>query len=274
MKEQVLESCKRMLAPAVRLLLRAGIGWNEFAEIGKQLFVDIARKDYGLQGRPTNSARVAMMTGLSRREVARVKQVLIGEVPSTAATGKSRISQVLSGWHLDPDFLDSAGRPAALRQDGETHSLSALLDRYGGDMPHGALIKELIQLGLIKESERGFTVQARDYIRTPADADMLRQGGQAIHDHATTVVHNVGANRSSQPRFERMATQIAIDPSDAAAFEEYLAEKGQAFLEEMDLWLANRKLAAGHVPNQRKAVRTGVGMYLIYDETQGTQENE
>jgi hypothetical protein len=273
MKEQVLESCKRMLAPAIRLFLRAGIGWTEFAEIGKQLFVDVARKDYGLQGRPTNSARVALMTGLSRREVARVRQVLTGEAPSPAATHRNRISQVLSGWHLDPDFLDAAGRPAALPMDGETTSVSALLDRYGGDMPRGVLVKELSKLGLIRETEQGYTVQARDYIRTPADADMLRQGGQAIHDHATTVVHNIAADRSSPPRFERMATHIEVDPNDAAAFADFLTEKGQAFLEEMDRWLASRKAATGHAPAKRKAIRTGVGMYLIHDETQGTQDN-
>lgn len=272
-KDQILKTCRLMLVPAVRMLLRAGIGWSEFAEIGKQVFVDVARTDYGLQGRPTNSARVALMTGLSRREVARIKRTLIGEAP-TFVESRSRISQVLSGWHLDPEFLDAAGHPAVLPEQGSSGSLFSLIDRFGGDIPRGALIKELLQLELISVDESGYKVKARDYIRSASDADMLRQGGQAIHDHATTIVHNVNVNRSEAPRFERMATQLDVDPEDAELFEQLLADKGQNFLEEMDRWLSERKAARGNVSENRKAVRAGVGMYLIYDEAQGTQHNE
>lgn len=273
MKDHVLNTCKLMLAPAVRLLLRAGIGWKEFAEISKQVFVEVSRQDYGLQGRPTNSARVALMTGLSRREVGRIRKVLTG-ADSAPVPRPSRISEVLSAWHVDPGFLDSNGKPRVLSEDGDDGSLNALLDRYGGDTPRGALIKELLQLGLISQSAAGYTVEARDYIRSASDPDMLRQGGQAIHDHAATIVHNVAADRAGPARFERMATRIEIDPEDAADFESLLAQRGQDFLEEMDQWLAERKQTRSGAPINRKAVRTGVGMYLIYDETQGTQYND
>jgi hypothetical protein len=273
MKDHVLNTCKLMLAPAVRLLLRAGIGWKEFAEISRQVFVDVARQDYGLQGRPTNSARVALMTGLSRREVGRIRKVLTGgDAPPVPRP--SRISAVLTGWHVDPDFLDSDGMPLVLPEHGHESSLNALLDRYGGDTPRGALSKELLQLGLISETEGGYKVEARDYIRSASDPDMLRQGGQAIHDHAATVVHNVAADRSGPVRFERMATQLEIDPEDAGDFAVLLAERGQAFLEEMDQWLAQRRQARPGASVIRKPVRTGVGMYLIYDETEGTQDND
>jgi hypothetical protein len=272
-KDQILKTCKLMLAPAVRMLLRAGIGFNEFAEIGRQVFVDVARRDYGLQGRPTNSARVALMTGLSRREVARLKKVLAGG-ENEIRSGSSRLSQVLSGWHLDPEFLDAGGKPRVLAEDGGSGSLSALLDRYGGDIPRGALIKELLQLGLMAVERDGYRVKVRDYIRAPSDPDMLRQGGRAIHDHATTVVHNLAADAKNLPRFERMATQTDVDRETAEAFHGVLTEKGQAFLEEMDSWLAKRKSAQGDVSETRKRVRAGVGMYLIYDEAQGIEDNE
>ena len=44
-------------------LLKHGITWNEFGEISKEAYVKAARDDYGIQGRPTNNSRVAMMTG-------------------------------------------------------------------------------------------------------------------------------------------------------------------------------------------------------------------
>ena len=86
LKDPILNACRHALRPIVRVLLRNGVTWSEFADLGKELFVDVARSDYGIQGRPTNTARVALMTGLSRREVTRVKGALAGEQPRGEAT--------------------------------------------------------------------------------------------------------------------------------------------------------------------------------------------
>jgi hypothetical protein len=56
--------------PVVRFLLKHGVIWDEFGEMPKAAYVTVARDDHGIQGRPTNNSRVAMLTGLSRREVA------------------------------------------------------------------------------------------------------------------------------------------------------------------------------------------------------------
>ncbi|MFQ5549243.1 MAG: DUF6502 family protein, partial [Woeseia sp.] len=65
-QRQILDALLVAIRPLARALLRVGIGYREFAEISKAAFVDIATKDYGLRGRPTNISRVAVMTGLTR----------------------------------------------------------------------------------------------------------------------------------------------------------------------------------------------------------------
>jgi len=188
------------------VLLRNGVTWGEFAEIGKEVFVDVARADYGVQGRPTNTARVALMTGLSRHEVTRVKNVLTG-ASSRDEPAPNRISQILSAWHTDSDFLEVGGSPRVLPAVGEGASVATLLRRYAGNIPHGAVMKELEQLGLVEQAATGFRVKARQYIRSAADPDLMRQAGVALHDHGTTIAHNLDANRAEPARFERMATQ-------------------------------------------------------------------
>ena len=64
-KQSVLDAFLLMLRPVVRILLRYGIGYREFAEVTKTAFVDVASADFGIRGRPTNISRVAVMTGLS-----------------------------------------------------------------------------------------------------------------------------------------------------------------------------------------------------------------
>jgi len=263
-QQHVLDACRHLLMPIARLLIRSGIGWAEFASVAKQVLVDVARQDHGLQGRPTNTARVALMTGLSRREVTRVRQLLNGTC-RTVSPPSSRISQVLTGWHSDPDFQTADGKPAELPVEGDRVSLTALLNRYGGDTPHGALLKELKSLGLIVPGNTGFHVTAREYIRSVSDPDLLRQAGIALHDHAATIVHNVQAERKGPARFERMATREHLHPDDARAFRKLLNDRAQAFLEEMDEWLARRSVLGRSNPD-RKPTRAGVGVYLIHDE--------
>ena len=62
-----------LLLPIARILLRCGVGYTEFADLAKRAFVEAASADYGVRNRPTNIARVAVMTGLSRKEVSRIR---------------------------------------------------------------------------------------------------------------------------------------------------------------------------------------------------------
>lgn len=264
-KQQVLAACRHLLVPVVRLLLRSGVTWAEFAELSKELFVDVARHDHGIQGRPTNNSRVAMITGLSRREVTRVRDVLVGEVPAPEPAA-SRVAQVLSGWHVDPEFLDAAGQPLVLPANGATRSAEALLKRYAGDLPHGAFLKELQQLGVVEKTGDEFRVLARDYLRSAADPDIVRQLGVALHDHATTLTHNVNGERTEPARFEAMATTPRLAPRYVRAFADFAAQRGQAFLEEIDAWLVRHELKANTTDAaDAGGIRMGLGVYLIQE---------
>jgi hypothetical protein len=263
-KTALLKACRHLLVPIVRLLQRAGISWADFAELSKEVFVDVAGRDYGLQGRPSNVSRVAMITGLSRREVTRVRKILAGSEQGKPAAGGA-IAQVLSGWHLDPDFVDSAGRPKSLPADGEGVSLGSLLRRYAGDTPHRAVIKELSKLELIEERGGRYEVRAREYIRSPLDPDMLRQVGVALHDHGMTLAHNVNPDRREAARFEGMATHPRVAAQHVKAFHVFMEEHGQAFLEEVDGWLSRHQVPEGN-SSVSQGVRLGAGVYLIQDD--------
>ncbi len=264
-KEHLLNALRRVLRPTIRVLLRSGVTWREFAEIGKEVFVEVAREDYGIQGRPTNTARVALMTGLSRHEVTRLKSVLTG-AENPAEIAPNRISQILTAWHTDPEFLAPDGSPRALPATGDDASVATLLKRYAGNMPHGAVLKELEQLHLVERTTAGFRIKARQYIRSAADPDLIRQAATALHDHGTTIAHNLDATRTEPARFERMATQTALPRRHVRAYRELLEVEGTAFLEKIDAWLAARST---NPPTRGGTVRTGVGVYLIHEEQQG-----
>jgi hypothetical protein len=267
-KEQVIKSCRYLLLPVVRFVLRHGVTISEFAELTKEAYVQVARQDHGIDGRPTNNARVAMLTGLSRREVAKVRDRLIdGDLQAEGGQG-NRISQVLTGWHVDREFVDADGQPKVLGATGPTGSLSSLLKRYAGDLPHGAMRKEMRQRGLIEElSDGSFRVMKRDYVYSDLDPEIITRMGIALHDHAATLSHNLNEERLSAPRFEAMADNASVKPSAYKAFHKLVEERGLSFLEDLDGWLSENEVETSTDSNAR-TVRLGVGVYLIYDESE------
>ena len=63
----------------VKILLRYGIGFSEFAEIVEDCVSSMsAATEFGIRGRPTNISRVAVMTGLTRKEVRRLRTKIEG----------------------------------------------------------------------------------------------------------------------------------------------------------------------------------------------------
>lgn len=273
LKEHVIRSCHYLIQPVVRFLLKHDVTWSEFGELSKDAYVAVAREDHGIQGRPTNNSRVAMLTGLSRREVARIRDRLLeGEIAADSLHG-NRISQILSGWHTDREFSTDDGRPKDLPVSGSVGSLDALLRKYAGDLPHGAVRKELQQRGLAEELEGGnFRVLRRDYIYSKLDPEIIRRMGVALHDHAATLENNLDERPSATPRFEGVADNVKISPRVFEAFKDFLEERGSAFLEEVDTWLSQNEINESKDAGVR-TVRLGVGVYSIYDESkQGSEK--
>ena len=267
-KEHVIRSCRYLLLPVVRFLLKHGVTWNEFGELSKEAYVKLAREDYGIEGRPTNNSRVAMLTGLSRREVARVRDLLLNGQERASELQGNQLSRVLTGWHVDDEFTDDNGQPKDLPSTGPSGSLTVLLKRYAGDLPHGAIRKEMQQRGLIEELDNGhLRVLKRDFVYSELDPEIVRQLGIALHDHATTLEHNLDSNRPSARRFEAIANNERITPRAVNAFQKLVESRGLSFLEDIDLWLTEHEIETME-DNESETVRLGVGVYLIYDESE------
>ena len=264
-KEHIFKAFRHFMRPIVRFLLRHGVTWDEFSELTKDMYVDVARAGYGLQGRPTNNSRVAMMTGLSRREVAHIRDRLLDDREDPAERRGNRISQILTGWHVDEEFTE-AGQPKDLPETGPSGSLSSLFKRYAGDLPHSALRKEMLQQGLIEETESGdHRVLKRDYIYTTLDPEIINQMSVSLHDHATTLDHNLNEERKFPTRFEGMADNARISSRSARIFMKLVETRGMEFLNEMDGWLSEHETDENKTTSDRE-VRMGVGIYLIHDD--------
>lgn len=205
-QKRILEGLFHAMKPIARAMLRSGIGYREFAEISKSAFVNVASSDYGLRGRPTNASRVAVMTGLTRKEVKRLRD--INDRGSNFAIDRELAPGVVLGsWYSHPDFTDSNGNPLELEMQGDGASFSDLVRRFGGDIPPGAMRTELVRIGAVQETEEG-KLRALKSVFTPSNLDdrLALAFELSMKRLAETILFNTDPANQNSVRVERTIT--------------------------------------------------------------------
>jgi hypothetical protein len=265
-------ACLRWLWPIARWLLKSGVTWKEFAELSRGVFIDVAEKEFGLRGRPTNVSRIALLTGMTRREVRRYREAAAltpAAADARAEDDLNHASRVLAGWHLDAEFIDELGRPRALEARGQGATFEQLVRRYAGDIPVTALIKELLRSGSIERTaDGGYRALRRFYMPRAMDGQAVERAGGVVADLVTTVEHNLAREADEPSRFEGRAQNRHIDPRHLPAFRAFMEREGQAFLERCDEWLSAHERTADTAAGTT-ALRLGVGVFAIQEKVVG-----
>jgi hypothetical protein len=255
LKQAAFASARLLLRPVVRLLLRCGVTWKELAELCKLVYVEVAAADFGKRGRPTNASRIAILTGLSRREEH-------GEAGLIAVEKINHASRVLSGWYQDAEFCSAAGKPRLLPLAGQS-SFATLTKRYAPDIPATAMLKELKGVGAIRLTPQGkVRPLARYFMPMSLDPDAVVRAGSVLRDLADNVSYNQLRRDGERSRFEGRATSARVRRVSRRAFADYLEKRGMAFLEDVDAWLSEHEAKNA----KEKTDRVGVGVYLIMDD--------
>lgn len=207
-KEVVLDAIHDLFKPLATVVISTGISHQEIESTLRKALVEVATADYGIRGRPTNISRVAAMTGLSRKEVGRIRSDLKDGEPLKAK--HSPVHRVLSGWQEDCDFSDADGKPGKLPFRGESRSFEALVTRYVGDYPPGAIRTELQRIGCIETLENGdLSLVSGDYL----SAENASAIGQLIEQQVGGAMQGVAAVAKGKYDAERSSSVKSVTVS-------------------------------------------------------------
>tara|TARA_R110002096_G_scaffold8065_1_gene34161 strand:- start:1505 stop:2338 length:834 start_codon:yes stop_codon:yes gene_type:complete len=266
-RKKVLNSFQLVLRPIVKILLRYGIGFSEFAETVKTAYVDVSSSDFGIRGRPTNISRVAVMTGLTRKEVRRLRTKI--ESGDDQVTVKSTpITEILHRWHAEDEFLNAQGRPATLPFSGEEKSFSSLVKKFGGDVPAGAMRAELKRVGSIDEDSDGnLTVKLRSFW----PSDQTQKLESALIHHVYPLLSNVSYNtdpsndKDAMPQFAAYSLNINIEdrPRIKRMCSDRLSDIAESF---DDLFIAYESRGAERKEDDGTPVMVGVYYFEERDD--------
>jgi hypothetical protein len=255
----------KLLHPLVRVLLRSGIPYGLFADIVKHVYIEVADDEFKIPGRKQTVSRVSVITGLSRKEISRVKELANADV-AELADRYNRAARVISGWVRDSRFRDDQGEPVALGLEGQGATFTQLVKDFSGDVPPRAILDELINVGAVESLDDGrIRLVSRAYVPRDSKADKLGILGTDVAQLIATIDHNVHQTEA-EPRFQR---KVSYDNLPEEALEELRQMSGtaaQALLEKIDRWLQTQDRDSN--PNVRGTgrKRSGLGIYYFEED--------
>ncbi len=251
----------RILRALARVLLRHGVPFQAFADLAKQAYVQSAREEFAIPGRKQTISRLAVLTGLTRKEIQRLAETTQAS-DQEALDRYNRAARVVSGWVRDEAFRGEDGQPRTLPVEGEEICFAELVRRYSGDMPSRAVLDELLRVGTVTRTAEGnVCLVEHAYIPRRSNSDKLAILGADVYDLIDTIDHNL--IDTNQPRFQRKLMYDNLPIEAVEKFRALSATRAQALMEELDNWLARHDRDVNPAAEGTGRARAGLGIFYF-----------
>ncbi len=256
---------RRLLEPLVGILLQHGVPHGAFSELAKQAYVDVAERQGGGGGRKVSTSRLSVVTGLTRKDVARMRAE-DRQSGADAAARYHRAARVVTGWIREAPYVDDAGEPCMLPIEGPAPSFHSLVKDFAGDVPPRAVLDELERAGTVERSADGpLRLLQRAYLPRQSEAEKLEVLGTDVGGLIDTIAHNL----DSEPHEARFQRKVYYDnmPEEALPeLRELSAKHGQALLETLDKWMAKHDRDATPTAAGTGRKCAGIGVFYFEDD--------
>ena len=258
----------RVFRALARVCLRRGLPFDAVSDIAKRAFVDVATNEFGIPGRKQSASRVALLTGIHRKEIGRMWSTTRPD--DVAATGRvASAAGVITGWRRDRRASGKRALPASLPFDGATPSFSDLVRRHGrGDLPARAVLDELLRVGAVRRLRDGrIKLEATAYVPAATSVESLAILGTDVADLVAAIDHNL----SSPPESSFLQRKVAYDNVPDRAVSDLLARAerdGRSLLERLDRVLARKDRDANPSVRGSGRKRIMVGVYSFAEDVE------
>jgi hypothetical protein len=239
-RAHLIHAFRKVLRPLVKILIRAGVRYDEFAEVIKGVFIESAIRDGLGRAGPLTRSRVALVTGITRGDVDRFvdNESLLAAPPPTHAT---TLTEVLHLWNTDPRYLGPFGVPLEIDfENTPDRCFVDLVERVDPKADPGLILEELRRSGVVVASgEQFFKVLSRTYVMPEAMSPvMLEHLGKTLTNLAETLEFNMG-DPDAPKRLERTVfADNGLEESSIPAFEKFARARVQQLIVDLDDWLA------------------------------------
>jgi hypothetical protein len=268
-KEAVLSVFASLVRPLMRVAFEYGISASEIAGVVRRTFIQALEARLLEQKRPATDARLAVVAGLARSDVAALREATRAGAPHSlrATVSLDQVTTLLTVWHTHSGFSGAYGLALELdlapTSGSPRRSFRELVAAACPGADEEALLDELVASGSVEVID-GTTVRclSRAYVPKGADVKRIERMGRFLAVVSANFVHNLLREGADPLYFER--TVVSDELISEAGRDKFLAlagERGQELLTELDTFLTN--LTSRERSELGK--RYGVGIYFFED---------
>ena len=261
-----------ILKPLTGLMLSNGIAFGDFLKLVKRVYVEETENKLLATGQEVTTSRIAIITGLTRREVAALRKEAIPNLEH--GTKHNRATRVISAWMTDPEFCDESGTEKALEVQGGHGSFETLVSRHSGDMPYRAVLDELIHTKSVEFTDTGKVALVRAvYVPSGDESSKYNLLGEDVSLLITTMKHNI-IDEDEEPLYQRKVCYDRVPKEHLAEFKEMAAKENQLLLIKLNAWLADHDMDKQPTLSREDPMKVGVGVYYFEEPAKGREDTK
>jgi hypothetical protein len=226
----IMELFDALFAPIARLLVARGVLFPDLVERMKAHFLQAALAQAGT--RATDS-RVSVITGLQRRDIARLREADVKD------RRPSHLTRLVALWQTDPEW---AGRPLPRSGPGSFDVLASGVRR---DVHPRTMLDTLVAAGTVVVADDGQEVRLVQGSFQPlaGSDDQLAYLSRNLGDHAQAAFENVQGR--ADPHFERAVHYTGLTEAQVDALAAQFAAAQMALFSDLSRQAAAMKAGNG-----------------------------
>jgi hypothetical protein len=268
LKAQLIKAVRNLLRPVVRQLIAYGVSYPAVDRLMRQLYVEVAEQDFALPFKRQTDSRVALVTGLNRKEIAalrgrRAPRSAVRELEGNVVT------HVIGRWLAGSPYADDDGIPRRLPYEASPRrpSFTRLVKDLGVDIPVRAVLDELIRTGTVELLPDGVVVLRREGFIVAEDVEAkIGLLGSEPAELFTTILHNI--DHPDTPWLQRKVVYDNIGAEALAALEGEARALGEELMRRANALLSTYDRDRNPDAPGGARRRVVLGAYFLADEVE------
>ena len=261
--ERLIWAAANTLRPFVTRLLAAGVPFGRLQAQVRELFVEIAGTELALPGRRQTDSRVALLTGINRKEVRRIRSAEATH-PGPRSFSMNHAASLVSRWLSDSQTTDRRGRPLPLPyQASRGPSFMKLARKVTADLAPRVLLDELVRNGAVEiRPDTRIALTAGAYVPQRDKAEKLQILGEDPPELIETILRNVFAE-SADLLLQRKIYYDNVGSDAAPRIRAEVRREGERFLRQVNRILARYDRDRTPTAPGGERLYAGVGVYFF-----------
>lgn len=261
-----LQQLRKVLRPIVKLMIRFGIRYDEFADVMRGAYVISALRHSIDTDSDLTREQISWIAGISRSQLDHYIEHASDSM-SPILSRPDPAAGVLHKWHTDSRFLSLSGAPLELEFDAESGpTFRNLVGQLDPEISPEAVLDELINTKCVAWSEQGLLRALSRFVIRPGDSvAVIDHFGETLSHLIETQEHNSDPANADAKRFDRTVfpdrrLPAALLPS----FHAFARERTIQLLSDLDDWLAHN--AEVDIDQTAPRVDAGLNVFLYVDQ--------